>query len=197
MGFCQISSRDAFDFDAALDGLAALAADRACVLDADALTSFAEAPDILFAAIKALERPRVVLTPHQGEFARLFGELDNKHPLKSKLERVRAAAARSGAVVLLKGPDTVVAVPEGRAAIASNAPPWLATAGSGDVLAGLIGGMLAQDVPPFEAACIGVWMHGEAGREMGPGLIAEDLPEALPAVFRRLYGRLNMSSYRD
>ncbi|MCB1412768.1 MAG: NAD(P)H-hydrate dehydratase [Xanthobacteraceae bacterium] len=177
--------------------LAALAADRACVLDADALTSFAEAPDILFAAIKALERPRVVLTPHQGEFARLFGELDNKHPLKSKLERVRAAAARSGAVVLLKGPDTVVAVPEGRAAIASNAPPWLATAGSGDVLAGLIGGMLAQDVPPFEAACIGVWMHGEAGREMGPGLIAEDLPEALPAVFRRLYGRLNMSSYRD
>ena len=92
--------------------------------------------------------------------------------------------------MLLKGPDTVVASPDGRAAIAANAPPWLATAGSGDVLAGIIGALLAQGVPAYEAACIGVWMHGEAGSEAGPGLIAEDLPEVLPAVFRRLYDQL-------
>jgi hydroxyethylthiazole kinase-like uncharacterized protein yjeF len=167
--------------------LAALANQRGLVLDADALTSFAEAPDRLFEAIKASHDPQVVLTPHEGEFPRLFSDLSNKHPLRSKLERVRAAAERSGAIVLLKGPDTVVASPQGRATIASNAPPWLATAGAGDVLSGMIGGLLAQGVPAFEAASIGVWMHGEAAREAGPGLIAEDLPEVLPAVFRRLY----------
>jgi hydroxyethylthiazole kinase-like uncharacterized protein yjeF len=167
--------------------LAALSAKRGLVLDADALTSFADAPDRLFEAIKDSHDPQVVLTPHEGEFPRLFSDISNKHPLRSKLGRVRAAAERCGAVVLLKGPDTVVASPEGRATIAANAPPWLATAGAGDVLSGMISGLLAQGVPAFEAASIGVWMHGEAAREAGPGLIAEDLPEVLPAVMRHLY----------
>jgi ADP-dependent NAD(P)H-hydrate dehydratase / NAD(P)H-hydrate epimerase len=167
--------------------LTALTAQRGLVLDADALTSFAEAPDRLFEAIKASHDPQVVLTPHEGEFPRLFSDISNKHPFRSKLERVRAAAERAGCIVLLKGPDTVVASPDGRATIAANAPPWLATAGSGDVLSGMIAGLLAQGVPAFEAASIGVWMHGETAREAGPGLIAEDLPETLPAVFRRLY----------
>jgi hydroxyethylthiazole kinase-like uncharacterized protein yjeF len=165
----------------------ALSAGRKLVLDADALTSFAEAPDHLFEAIKASPNSHVVLTPHEGEFPRLFSDMSNKHPDRSKLERVRAAAERSGAVVLLKGADTVVASPDGRATIAANAPPWLATAGAGDVLAGMIAGMLAQGVAVFEATSIAVWMHGEAAREAGPGLVAEDIPETLPAVFRRLY----------
>jgi hydroxyethylthiazole kinase-like uncharacterized protein yjeF len=172
--------------------LEALSAQRGLVLDADALTSFAEAPDQLFEAIKAPGYPQVVLTPHQGEFERLFSGMSNKNPLHSKLELARAAAERSGAIILLKGPDTVVASPDGRAAISANAPPWLATAGAGDVLAGIIAGFLAQGVPAFEAACMGTWMHGEAGSEAGPGLIAEDLPEVLPAVFRRLYDELGI-----
>jgi hydroxyethylthiazole kinase-like uncharacterized protein yjeF len=167
--------------------LTALSAKRNLVLDADALTSFSDAPDHLFEPIKTSNDPQVVLTPHEGEFPRLFSDISNKHPGRSKLERVRAAAERSAAIVLLKGPDTVVASPDGRATIASNAPPWLATAGAGDVLAGMIAGMLAQGVAAFEAASIAVWMHGEAAREAGPGLIAEDLPEVLPAVFRHLY----------
>jgi hydroxyethylthiazole kinase-like uncharacterized protein yjeF len=174
--------------------LTALTAKRHIVLDADALTSFADAPDRLFEAIKVSADPQVVLTPHEGEFPRLFSDISNKHPGRSKLERVRAAAERSGAVVLLKGPDTVVASPDGRATIATNAPPWLATAGAGDVLSGMIAGMLAQGAPAFEATSIGVWMHGEAAREAGPGLIAEDLPETLPAVFRRLYDSFGIAS---
>jgi hydroxyethylthiazole kinase-like uncharacterized protein yjeF len=172
--------------------LTALSAKRMLVLDADALTSFAGHPERLFEAIKRTPDAQVVLTPHDGEFPRLFSDISNKNPGRSKLERVRAAAERSGAVVLLKGPDTTVASPDGRATIAANAPPWLATAGAGDVLSGMIAGLLAQGVPAFEAASIAVWMHGEAAQEAGPGLIAEDLPETLPAVTRRLYDELGV-----
>jgi hydroxyethylthiazole kinase-like uncharacterized protein yjeF len=175
------------DFVAAI-----LAAGRHVVLDADALTSFADAPERLFEMIVEHRDAHVVMTPHEGEFSRIFKSLDGEDKAQSKLERVRLASQKSGAVVLLKGPDTVVASPDGRAAIAANAPPWLATAGAGDVLAGIIGALLAQGAPPYEAACIGVWMHGEAGSEAGPGLIAEDLTEVLPAVFRRLFDQLGV-----
>jgi NAD(P)H-hydrate epimerase len=156
--------------------LAALQAGKPCVLDADALSVFEGAPDTLFEAITA----PTILTPHEGEFARLFGKVTYR-----EADAV-AAARKSGAVVVLKGRDTVIAAPDGRVAINRNASEWLATAGSGDVLAGLCVSLLAQGMTAFDAACAACWMHAEAAYLFGPGLIAEDLPDQLPRVWQGL-----------
>jgi ADP-dependent NAD(P)H-hydrate dehydratase / NAD(P)H-hydrate epimerase len=160
----------------------ALKSGAAVLVDADAITSFKDDPEALFNRL----HDRCVLTPHDGEFERLFpGLLDES---TSKTEAARTASKRAGCVVLLKGGDTVIASPSGKAAINANAPPTLATAGSGDVLAGLIAGLLAQQMTAFEAACAGAWLHGDAAHRFGPGLIAEDLPEMLPRVLTGLRG---------
>ena len=165
---------------------------RSLVLDADALTLLAQNPDLM-----ATLHKNCVLTPHAGEFARLFPDIAERlaapatnGPAYSKVDATREAAARTGCVVLFKGPDTVIAAPDGRCAINSahyvRAAPWLATAGSGDVLAGFITGLLARGFEPMHATETAAWLHVECARHFGPGLIAEDIPEQLPAVFRSL-----------
>lgn len=159
-----------------------IAAGKSIVIDADAFSVFENEPRNLFDAINAREEAWCVLTPHAGEFACVF-------PYLKKLDKITAArnaAKLSGAVVLYKGADTVIASPDGRCVISDNGPSTLATAGSGDVLSGLITGLLAQSMPPFEAACAAVWVHGECANEFGPGLISEDLEKHIPSVLRRL-----------
>jgi ADP-dependent NAD(P)H-hydrate dehydratase / NAD(P)H-hydrate epimerase len=168
--------------------LAALSGERTVVIDADAITSFAKSPQRLATALKERGERATILTPHEGEFSRYFHTLDADTKVGSKLERARRAGELIGAVVLLKGPDTVVAGPDGRASIAANAPAFLATAGAGDVLTGITAGLLAQGMPAFEAASAAVWLHGEAACAFDLGLIAEDLPEQLPGVYRALFG---------
>ena len=165
--------------DTAVLVLQILGTDKAVVLDADALTSFEDDPGQLLAAIRRRSAP-VVMTPHGQEFERLFGTGGDK------LSRAVAAAELSRATIVFKGADTVVAAPGGRAAIATNAPPWLATSGTGDVLAGFVLGLLVQQMTPWEAATAAVWLHGAAAAQAGRGLIAEDLPAALPTVFESL-----------
>jgi len=164
-----------------LNFLALAAAGTTLIVDADVFSVFREAPAELFKVLTS----RDVMTPHAGEFERIFPGLLKASP--EKISAARTAAERAGAVVLLKGADTVIAAPDGRAVVNTNAAPWLATAGAGDTLAGFIAGLIAQGMDSFSAACAGAWIHAEIGAAFGPGLIAEDLPEGAPAVLRRLY----------
>ncbi len=173
--------------EATLSNVLALArTGAALVVDADALSVFRDEPEELFSALDRDD----VLTPHPGEFERIFPGV-----LKSAPERIsatRTAAARAQSVVLLKGSDTVICAPDGRAAVNVNGTPWLATAGSGDVLTGLIGGLVAQGMDSFEAACAGVWIHAACAEAFGPGLISEDLPGLVPMVLKRLWERVEL-----
>jgi len=164
----------------------ALEAQRALVLDADALTSFEGRLDELSGFVDEQHQNLVVATPHEGEFVRLFRSQTEIISLDSRIERVSAAASFLGIVFVLKGPDTLVAAPDGRVVINTNGTPWLATAGSGDVLSGIIGGLLAQRCDAFTAASAGVWLHAEAGRQIGPGLAARDLADGLKQILGRL-----------
>jgi len=166
--------------DTAQNVLHVLSLQRATVLDADALTSFQDDPHQLFSSL----HDRTVLTPHTGEFDRLWPGLLKTQ--SSKVDAARLASQKSGSVVVFKGADTVIADPGGRVVVNTNAPPWLATAGSGDVLAGFIAGLMAQGMPVFEASCAGVWIHGECGNWLDRGLIAEDLPHVVPEVFQHI-----------
>jgi hydroxyethylthiazole kinase-like uncharacterized protein yjeF len=168
---------------------AALASGASVVLDADALTSFEDGVGELSAAVAESPTRSVVMTPHAGEFARLFKALAKSE--MSKVALTRQAALLTGAIVVFKGADTVIAAPDGMAAINTNAPPGLATAGTGDVLAGMIGGLLAQRLAPFQAAAAAVFIHGEAALAAGMGLIADDLPAQIPQVLQRLAKQQN------
>ena len=171
--------------EATLSNVLALArTGAALVIDADGLSVFRDDPDELFSVLDRDD----VLTPHPGEFERIFPGVLKRSP--ERVSAARAAATRAQAVVVLKGPDTVIAAPDGRAAVNLNGTPWLATAGSGDVLAGLIGGLIAQGMDSFEAACAGVWIHAACAEEFGPGLISEDLPDLVPMVLKHLQGRV-------
>lgn len=162
--------------DTKLKVLESLAQKKKCIIDADAISVFRDNPKELFAAIDS----PVIMTPHEGEFARLFNVEGDK------ISRTKQAAKISNAIIVLKGPDTVIASPDGTTVINTNAPPYLATAGSGDVLAGIITGLVAQEVEPFMAACMGVWIHSECANKAGLGLIAEDLPLYLPEILEDL-----------
>jgi NAD(P)H-hydrate epimerase len=156
-----------------------LAFNKSAVFDADVFTLFKDKPAELFSK---LSPDKHVLTPHEGEFTRLFGALEG-----NKLERARKAAKAANAIVLLKGADTIIASADGAAVINTNAPPTLATAGSGDVLTGLIAGLMAQGMPPFMAACAGAWLHGDTAQSFGLGLTAEDIIQQLPQSLNRLF----------
>ncbi len=152
-------------------------AGKPLILDADGISAFAENSSELFDTLKSHETS-CIMTPHEGEFARLFPDLAADRTM-SKIDLARTAAKRANAIIVYKGSDTVIAAPDSRVAVNINAPAWLATAGSGDVLAGIAGGLLAQGTPPFEAACAAVWLHGKAGTHAGQGLTAETLIEAI------------------